>query len=242
MKIQSPFLTRMVATFLVVILRAIYGSCKIRMVETVPGTSPYRGYFSGNDERFLYSIWHDILLMAIFCGKPEHMAGLVSRHQDGSYLADVMKMVGLTPIRGSSKRGGSQAARQCLDAASEYHVSITPDGPRGPRHEMKEGIVFLASQSGRRIVPISARCKRYWRIQGKWTDMLIPKPFTTVEIHAGAPITIPSGLNREQLREEVRRVQQAMNELEEYVDRRVHPEKHTELTSVSQYETISKAA
>ena len=228
MKIQSRFATKCVSLFAVSILKLIYSTCRIQMIEAVPGTSPYKGYCSEGPERFLYCIWHDILLMAIFCGRPVHMAGLVSRHQDGSYLADVMKMVGLTPIRGSSARGGSQAARQCLEAAEQYHVSITPDGPRGPRHEMKEGIVFLASQSGRRVVPISARCNRYWRIQGRWTDMLIPKPFTKIEIHAGAPIEIASGLSRDEIRQETQRVQAAMDALENYVEERVHPKASSE--------------
>lgn len=188
MKIRSPWISRIAALVLVGLLRMIYSTCRISAVEDVPGTSPYQ---KPGSERYLYCIWHDILVMAIFSGRPQKMAGLVSRHQDGGYLADSMKLIGITPVRGSSQRGGTQALKQCLEAAKEYHVSITPDGPRGPRHQAKDGIVYMASITGRKIVPIASSCKRYWRIQGNWTDMLIPKPFTKILIKAGTPISIP---------------------------------------------------
>jgi len=239
-KIRSRFLTRCVAFCCMTASRAIFATCRIEAIEHTPGTSPYADDKTDSPERFLFCIWHDILMMAIFCGKPRHMAGLVSRHQDGSYLADTMRMVGLTPIRGSSQRGGTQAIKQCLEAAKAHHISITPDGPRGPRHELKEGIVFLASQSGRRIVPVTARCKRYWRFQAKWTDMLIPKPFTRVLIVTGEPICIPSGLSREQIKEQAKRVEQIMHELEDQIDRQMHPERYSQ--EVNEAYPNSKAA
>jgi len=239
-KIRSRVLTKFVAFCCMMTSRAIFATCRIEATEHTPGTTPYAGKKVKSPERFLYCIWHDILMMAIFCGKPENMAGLVSRHQDGSYLADTMRMVGLTPIRGSSQRGGTQAIKQCLEAAKAHHIAITPDGPRGPRHEMKEGIVFLASQSGRRIVPVTARCKRYWRFQAKWTDMLIPKPFTRVLIVTGEPICIPSGLTREQIKEQAKRVEQIMHELEGRIDRQMHPERYSEKSASAQ--TTSRAA
>ncbi|MCG6157140.1 lysophospholipid acyltransferase family protein [Rubinisphaera margarita] len=240
MKIRSRFLTLMVASFCVLTLKILYASCRIERCEKIPGTTPYAGNYKDRPERFLYCIWHDILLMAIFCGKPEHMSALVSRHQDGSYLADLLKMVGLVPIRGSSSRGGSQAVKKCLEAAAAYHISITPDGPRGPRHELKPGIVFLASQSGRGIVPVTSRARRYWRIQGRWTDMLIPKPFTKVVIATDDPIFVPPHLSSQQLEPYVKQVEQSMHDLEDRIDRMVHPENWSDTPNASA--PLSRAA
>lgn len=210
MKIRSRWLSRCVSLVLVGMLRCLYGTCRVRAVECESFSSPYFLRSADQPERFLYCIWHDILLMAIFSGRPRHMAGLVSRHQDGGYLADGMEAMGIKTIRGSSKRGGVQALKQCLEAAQEYHVSITPDGPRGPRHQMKDGIVFMASVSGRRIVPVASACRRYWRIQGSWTDMLVPKPFTQILIKAGEPVSIPPNLTREEITTWVQELERRM--------------------------------
>jgi len=216
---------RIAAVLCVQILRVLYWTCRISVDESFPGSSPYRSD-QPNGEKYLYSIWHDIILMAMVCRQPVRMAGLVSRHQDGGYLARAMKMRQILPIRGSSRHGGDQAVKQCLNAAVEHHISITPDGPRGPRHRLKDGIVFLASHSGRKILPVSARCRRYWRIPGKWTDMLLPQPFTQVLIRAGEPMTVPPNLSREEIRQYVAQLEAIMREFEEETDRMMHPENH----------------
>ena len=52
--------------------------------------------------------------LAFSANRRYFLAGLVSGHQDGSYLADAMKLVGIAAIRGSSKRGGSRAMGELL--------------------------------------------------------------------------------------------------------------------------------
>ena len=240
MKIRSRWVTQILAVCAVVSLRLLYATCRVRAIEFEPDTSPYRKRGPDQPERFLYSIWHDVLVMAIFSGKPQNVAGLVSRHQDGSYLADSMKLIGIEPIRGSSKRGGTQALKQCLDAAGKYHIAITPDGPRGPRHVPKEGILFMASITGRRIVPIAAACRRGWRIQGNWTDMLLPLPFSEVYIKAGEPMSVPPGLSREELKGWVELLTERMKLLTQEVEAEYGQAEPLEEKSAS--ETTSKAA
>jgi lysophospholipid acyltransferase (LPLAT)-like uncharacterized protein len=145
--------------------------------------------------------------------RPYHMSALVSKHQDGSYLSESMHWLHVTPYRGSTNRGGAQAVRQLVDAAERLHITITPDGPRGPRRTMKDGIVFLASRSGQAIVPMAFGCRRGVRINGTWTDMLLPLPFTRVYLASAEPIHVPSDLSREQLVDYTARVQQAMDDL-----------------------------
>ncbi|MCA9096415.1 MAG: hypothetical protein KDA68_23205, partial [Planctomycetaceae bacterium] len=76
---------------------------------------------------------------------------------------------------------------------------ITPDGPRGPRRQVKQGIVFLAAQTGRPIVPLGVACSRTWNFQGNWTNLVVPRPFTKLIIQAGKPIFIPENADRELL-------------------------------------------
>ncbi|MGH7201736.1 MAG: lysophospholipid acyltransferase family protein, partial [Planctomycetaceae bacterium] len=162
MKIRSPFLTRWAALVAVTAFRLLFATCRCVFRTARPGTSPHD---TGSAERYLYCAWHDSLLLPVFARKapPRTAAGLVSRHQDGSFLAEAMKRMGILPVRGSTSRGGAQAVRQMLDVAQERHIVITPDGPRGPRRRLKNGIVFLASHSGRKIIPTAYACTRAWR-------------------------------------------------------------------------------
>lgn len=211
MRIRSPLLTRLAAGAAVLLVRLLFATCRVQSRLEVPGINPYEGT---GERRFLFCAWHDQILMTCFTGRPRNMAGLVSRHQDGSYLADTMKRLGITPIRGSSSRGGAQAMRQMFDAARDLHIAITPDGPRGPRRQAKSGIVFLAAHSGRSIVPTAFACRRAWRIRGSWTDMLLPQPFTTIYAVGGRPLAVPPDLTRAQLAHYTARLQAEMERLD----------------------------
>ena len=214
MRIRSPFLTRIIARAIVLLGRLLFLTCRKRYVVEVAGTNPYEE----TADRYLYCVWHDHIVMTVFSGRPKSMAGLVSRHQDGSFLSETMKRLAIQPVRGSASRGGAQAMRQMLDLARERHIAITPDGPRGPRRQAKDGIIFLASHSGRKIVPVFHACRSGWQIRGSWTDMLLPRPFTTVYAFGGTPISIPPGLTREQIGEHTARLQSEMDRLAHIAD------------------------
>ncbi len=211
MKIRNRTLQRFVTWLLVKVVSLLYWTCRKRSRMEAAQISPYA---DTGDARYLYSIWHDQLTSAIFMYQPLHMSGLVSQHRDGSYVSDTMEMCGVLPVRGSTNRGGSRALRELLDLARDCHVAITPDGPRGPRRKVSEGIVFLASHSGRSIVPIAFGCNRCWRFKGSWTDLMIPKPFSILHGIAGRPLSIPSNLSREQLAQHTAILQDEMDRLQ----------------------------
>jgi hypothetical protein len=213
-KIRSRLLTKLVTVVGVMVIRLLFGTCRLRAVTEAPGSNCYE---STGDRRYLYCLWHDQLLMTVFSGRPQKMAGLVSGHRDGSYLADAMQSVGIAAVRGSSKRGGSRAMAELLQRVRDFHVAITPDGPRGPRRKIKTGIVFLASRSGRAIIPGAYACHHSWTIRGSWTDMMIPWPFTVIHAHGGPPFVVPPNLERGELEQYARRLEQEMERLEKLV-------------------------
>jgi hypothetical protein len=147
------------------------------------------------------------------------MAALASRHADGDYVADVMTAVGIQPIRGSSNHGGAPAVKQMLEVARDSHITVATDGPRGPRRVVKPGILFLASHAGRRIIPVAFAAANAWRPQGRWTDLTVPMPFSTVYALGGVPLEVPAGLTREQLAPWRDELQRRMDELQADADR-----------------------
>ncbi len=216
MKIRSPFLTKLAIAAFTRGVQLLFRTLRREFREETPGTNPY---VASGEERFLYCVWHDSIIVPIFAGRHTRSAALVSRHHDGSYVAGILRIVGIPSVRGSSKHGGASAVRQMMTTAKDQHIVITPDGPRGPRRKMQSGIVFLASHTGRAIVPTAYACIRSWRIKGNWTDLLMPKPFTKIFLLAGEPVKVPPDLSREEVARYSALVQDAMDRLNIEVER-----------------------
>lgn len=209
MKIRTRFLNELLAAATVGIGRLLFRTLRNRAIEADPCLNPVSGW----PEPAIYLVWHDAILIPAFLGKLRPAVALVSQHRDGSFLAASLRRLDIGQVRGSSSRGGASAMLKLLDLAPGAHLIITPDGPRGPRRQIKLGPVFLASRSGRPIVPTAYACVKSWNVKGTWTDLQIPKPFTTVHILVGEPIKLPPDLSRDQLIEAEKRVQAALDAL-----------------------------
>jgi lysophospholipid acyltransferase (LPLAT)-like uncharacterized protein len=221
MKIRSRWVSKLAAWLMVTGFRCLVGTCRVVSVAADRRWLVHTPEGVANPEALVCCVWHDALILPTFtalramCRKT---CCLVSRHQDGGYLADSMALLEYTTVRGSSSKGGAAAVKQLIADTAGKHIVITPDGPRGPRRVLKAGPVYVASQTGRRLICAAYACRSGWRIRGSWTDMLIPRPFTTIFAVVSEPITIPSDLSREQLAVYVGIVQREMDRLQEMAD------------------------
>ncbi|MBN2645347.1 MAG: lysophospholipid acyltransferase family protein [Desulfuromonadaceae bacterium] len=160
------------------------------------------------DEPMILAFWHDQLLLMSQGYEGPGSQILISASRDGELIARTMRYLGQKAVRGSSSRGGRAAFKQLLRLAGEpYDLVITPDGPRGPRHEMKEGVVQLARLSGRPVVPMALVCSRGYRF-ASWDRFLLPYPFARLVYAYGDPLYCGRHDDVEQFRA---RLQEAMN-------------------------------
>lgn len=196
MKIRNRTLNRLLARALCTLLRGLLRTCRVEVREQESRTSPYT---PNQPARYLYCLWHDMIVLHTFAAPHYDLAALVSRHRDGGYLADAMNALGVRPVRGSSSKGGAEAVKEIVAELDGWHVAITPDGPRGPRRKVKPGILWLAARTGRPIVPTVGVCSNAWRIRGSWTDLTIPKPFSRVLMLGGPFLHVPADLDRDAL-------------------------------------------
>lgn len=144
----------------------------------------------GNGERnCLFAFWHGRLIMVPpFKPKGRGMHVLISRHNDGELIAQTVGHFGITTVRGSSSKGGSQAGREVVRLfAAGDNVSITPDGPRGPNRKAQAGIIDLSRMCNAPIVPISISTSRHKALKS-WDRMQIALPFGTLAACIGEPI------------------------------------------------------
>ena len=164
--------------------------------------------FEGPDPQpVIYSIWHNRLALSMrakrsyfFKRQPQRrLAALVSASRDGALLARTMEHFGVQPVRGSSSRRGAQALLELATWAERgYDIAITPDGPRGPRYRVQEGMVKLAQITGHPIVPVTARIHWKWCLKS-WDRFQVPLPFTRCDMRIGSPLQIPPEANDDAL-------------------------------------------
>ena len=155
------------------------------------------------EKNFIMACWHGELLMIPYAylryRKKPHVKLLISEHFDGNLIAKTLSFFGFETIRGSSTRGGVKALMRSIKALRDgYDIGITPDGPKGPRHKVSDGIVHMAQKADVDIVLVSIKPQHYWQLHS-WDRFVIPKPFGTIRYHISERITL-KGLEFEEAR------------------------------------------
>ena len=154
-------------------------------------------------ERIIFAFWHGRLLMMPFSYPGQSATILISQHRDGEYITRIAECLGLPVVRGSARRGGARAFRQLLQCLKEgSNVAITPDGPNGPRQQVKSGVLELSRLSGMPIIPVAFGAWPRILLES-WDQFLIPRPFGRGVFVWGRPIYVPEDAD-EQTMEKLR--------------------------------------
>jgi lysophospholipid acyltransferase (LPLAT)-like uncharacterized protein len=196
-------------------LNSLFASCKF-IVEGQHHLDALRR----TGKPFVYALWHGRLLALGYHHRNENVGALISRSADGEYIARVLENWGFIPARGSSSRGGMPALREMVRIARAGHcLAITPDGPRGPRQQVKPGLLVAAQLAGMPVLPITAACSNAWW-PGKWDRFLIPKPFSTIRIAHEAPLCIARDAGPEELEQKRQELEDTLNRMTQELDRK----------------------
>lgn len=140
---------------------------------------------------YIFALWHQQLSMSLFgyIGTPHVI--VISPSFDGQIVSNVAEWLGNSVCRGSSSRGGMKALKGMIRfLAKGLPAAITVDGPKGPAKEVKEGIFQLAKLSSTPIVPLVCVPSRSWCLKKSWDRFLFPKPFATIHLLHGEPISV----------------------------------------------------
>jgi lysophospholipid acyltransferase (LPLAT)-like uncharacterized protein len=141
----------------------------------------------------VFLLWHEALLPLLWHHRNQGVVIVVSEAREGQYLADLGAVLGYRLVRGSSTRGASRALLGAVRELQAGHsVAFTPDGPRGPRRELKPGVVAAAQRAGAAIIPVHAEANRAWRLHS-WDRFMIPKPAARVTVRYGRPFEVAPG-------------------------------------------------
>ena len=125
-------------------------------------------------------------------GERRGVAILSSDSKDGERSAATWRWFGIHAVRGTAGDRGAQALVRMIQAVrQDWDLGITVDGPRGPRQEVKPGVLAVSRKTGAWIVPVCVGYARAWTLR-TWDAMLVPKPFTDVVVRYGTPFQVPA--------------------------------------------------
>jgi len=168
-----------------------------------------------NNQNYVLAFWHGTMLLPWYLHGSKNFAALTSKSKDGDLLAKILKKWKYKVIRGSSSTGGDVALGIMVDyAKNKYSVAITPDGPRGPRHNFKAGAVVTAKKTGIPLILAGVGFKRK-KFLSNWDKFEIPYFFTTAKIVYSDPFYVNRKLTFEETSAVISSCNAELNKLQE---------------------------
>lgn len=168
----------------------------------------------------ILAFWHGQHFLTPFIKtKDIHRAKvLVSLHRDGEFNAIAAERLGIGTIRGSGdhgsafhRKGGLGAFKEMVRALEQgYNVALTADVPKRSRIAGL-GIIMLARESGRPIMPVAMATSRYWRLKN-WDRTTINLPFGRGALVGGEIIMVPADADAETMEHFRARLEATLNE------------------------------
>ncbi|HEX2461589.1 MAG TPA: lysophospholipid acyltransferase family protein, partial [Vicinamibacterales bacterium] len=138
------------------------------------------------------AFWHGRILTATFYFRRRGIVVITSENFDGEWIARIIERFGYGTARGSTSRGARKAMLQLVRAMREGKpAGFTLDGPRGPAQVAQPGAVWLARTTGNPVLPFHLEASRHWSMRS-WDRTQVPKPFSTVALVVGEPMSVPA--------------------------------------------------
>lgn len=147
----------------------------------------------GQGKPVIVGCWHGRLLMIPYVwwrhGRGETYV-LMGRNRNGELITRIVDRFRMRAIRGGSTKGGEEARKEMaarVTADPRTTLSMTPDGPRGPRYVSKMGMAHLSRTLDVPVIWVTASARHSYRFP-TWDRFMCPLPFTRVTVEFAPPI------------------------------------------------------
>jgi len=156
------------------------------------------------DMPVIIAFWHGQHFMMPFLKKKKYPAKvLISRHRDGEINAIAAERLDVGTVRGSGdhgtefhRKGGVSAFKAMLRTLDQkINMALTADVPKVSR-KAGLGIIMLARESGRPILPVAIATSRFKRLNN-WDRSVIHLPFGRGIMSAGELVRVPPDADNE---------------------------------------------
>ncbi len=168
----------------------------------------------------IFAFWHGQHFLTPFIKTKEiHKAKvLISMHRDGEFNAVAAERLGIGTIRGSGdhgsafhRKGGIGAFKEMVRALDDnYNVALTADVPKRSR-VVGLGIIMLARESGRPIMPFAIATSRYFQFRN-WDRTTLNLPFGRGAVVGVEEVYVPPDADAEIMEQYRLRLEAILNE------------------------------
>lgn len=167
------------------LISAIGKTLRVRDINALPDWTkkPY--------ESVVFAFWHGEQFVACYRHRGQGVVIMSSMSRDGEIQTGILQRCGYRVVRGSSTRGGEKALVESIRLVRKgASAAFAVDGPKGPYHKIKPGIIYLAQKTGRPVVPVSTASRRCRVFAKAWDRYELPLPFTKSVIMYGTPVPV----------------------------------------------------
>ncbi|MBI5416636.1 lysophospholipid acyltransferase family protein [Candidatus Poribacteria bacterium] len=207
-KIKEKILLWLISSLGWLIIYVICSTIHIKII----GEEILEGFYK-QKKCVIFTFWHDAQLFFVYYYRNRNIQVLVSESKDGEYISRTINKLGFITIRGSSSKSGIRALLKLVNAMNTgFDAGITPDGPRGPRHILKEGVLLLSQKTGAPIIPISFFSSKM-KIFDSWDKFLLPLPFSKGVLIYGKPFIVPETCSSEEFENYKTKVETELNRI-----------------------------
>lgn len=212
--LRSPFVIWLLSSIFAGYSKLVFRTLRM----TVEGAEQAQAVWAQGRETGVGAIlcfWHSRIPMSPLSwpqdlSQRQDMRALISRSNDGEFIARTVEKLGFPSIRGSSakktdlakNKHGEQAFRDMVKWVKDGGgIAITPDGPRGPAEHMEKGTPSLARVTGAPVIFVGLAAKPCIRL-GSWDNTMVPLPFARAAMVWDGPTGAGRGDDVDQLAED----------------------------------------
>ena len=165
-----------------------------------------------NEKSFILGFWHSQLMMVSSSWEIKKKINiLASGHSDGRFGAILGKYFNLNNVQTSEKNKNMILRPIFQFLKSKEYIGITPDGPRGPKEKVSEGIIKIAKNTKTPIIPLGFWSSKNFALKS-WDSFLITRPFSKCCFVWGNPINIPESIDDNEMKKYQSILEKKINE------------------------------
>lgn len=175
-----------------------------------------------NNKPFILAFWHSQLMMISFCWKSNTKINiLASGHTDGRFGAIVGNYFKLNNIQTSSAKKFISLKPIFKLLKNSNYIGITPDGPRGPKQKVSEGIIKISKTTQVPIIPIGFASSKFKQLKS-WDSFLITQPFSKCAFVWGESMSIPKNCTDNEIEEFKKKLEFKINNCQELAKKEIN--------------------
>lgn len=198
---------RIVGNFLHIVMLGLVSTLRIK-VQKHPSIDPNRAY--------LFAFWHGKQALPGMVMPRYHNTRrciMVSPSRDGAMLSVYLKKLGYEVVHGSSRVNNVAVTLRTKQLIEEgVSIGFGIDGPIGPIHVAKPGLVFLAGKCNIQVIPIGSAFSSCWTFHKAWDKFQLPKPFAKSGLVVGEPYSIAEDAD---IKEECLKLEKLLHQVEQ---------------------------